>query len=140
MIVGLLGAVPVAFAKNPNPGVIPPQAKAHGMTYGEWSAKWWQWAVSLPLDHNPLADTADCSTGQLGSVWFLGGSFVSSTEERDCTVPPGKALFFPIINVECSTLEAPRSTVTMKRSSAAASQSSISETCPPKLTEWRFKT
>jgi len=26
---------------------------------------------------------------------------------RDCTVPAGKALFFPIINVECSTLEAP---------------------------------
>ncbi len=25
-----------------NPGVIPPDAKAYGMTYGEWSAKWWQ--------------------------------------------------------------------------------------------------
>jgi hypothetical protein len=105
MIVGLLGAAPVTFAKNPNPGVIPPQARAHGMTYGEWSAKWWQWAVSLPLNHNPLADTADCSTGQLGSVWFLGGSFVSTAAERDCTVPPGKALFFPLVNTECSTLE-----------------------------------
>ena len=35
---------------------------------------------------------------------------VSSTSqgirERDCTVPAGKALFFPLINVECSTLEA----------------------------------
>jgi hypothetical protein len=25
---------------------------------------------------------------------------------RDCTVPAGKALFFPLINLDCSTLEA----------------------------------
>lgn len=31
----------------------------------------------------------------------------SGTAVRNCTVPAGKALFFPIINVECSTLEPP---------------------------------
>jgi hypothetical protein len=38
-------------------------------------------------------------------VWFLGGSFVSNTEVRSCTVPAGKALFFPILNGEDSDVE-----------------------------------
>jgi hypothetical protein len=48
-----------------------------------------------------------------GHVWFLCGSFsatpVSSgyfaTANRTGTVPPGKALFFPIIDAEASTAE-----------------------------------
>ena len=97
-----------------NPGVAPPQAHAHGKSYGQWSAAWWQWAFSLPIDHHPLFDTADCQAGQSGNVWFLGATFVTTIEpsgtvlataNRDCTVPPGTWLFFPIINTECSTLE-----------------------------------
>ena len=93
MLVGLLGVAPVAFAKNPNPGVRPPYAKAYGLTYGEWSAAWWQWALSLPVGAHPLFDTADCSAGQSGKVFFLGGTFVTTTDpsgtvvgeaERDC--------------------------------------------------------
>lgn len=108
----MAGSVSRSYAQNPNPGVIPSNAKAYGMTYGEWSAKWWQWAFSLPVDQNPFFDEeGECSNGangQLGPVWFLTGVInVSGTAERDCTVPAGKALFFPIINVECSTLEVP---------------------------------
>jgi hypothetical protein len=57
-----------------NPGVIPPQSKAHGMTYGEWSAKWWQWAYSLPVDQNPFFDTVvppndeGCTNGANGQL------------------------------------------------------------------------
>lgn len=101
-----------AAAGNPNPRILPPGSTPHGMTYGEWSARWWQWALSLPVDQNPFFDeNGGCSNGangQLGPVWFLTGVInVSGTATRDCTVPAGKALFFPIINVECSTLEAP---------------------------------
>jgi hypothetical protein len=112
IIVGLMaGSVSQVYAQNSNPGVIPPNAKAYGMTYGEWSAKWWQWALSLPVDQNPFFDEGgNCSNGangQLGPVWFLTGVInVSGTAVRDCTVPAGKALFFPLINVDCSTLEA----------------------------------
>ncbi len=97
-----------------NPGVLPPQSHAYGMSYGEWSAKWWQWAFSLPVDNHPLFDTADCSTGQTGHVWFLGGTFTAvpgpggtliGSATRTCTVPAGTALFFPILNAECSTAE-----------------------------------
>ncbi len=114
--VGLMaGSVSQVGAGNPNPGVTLPYAKAYGMTYGEWSAKWWQWAYSLPVDQNPFFDeNGSCSNGthgQLGPVWFLTGVInVSGSAERDCTVPAGKALFFPILNVECATLEGNGST------------------------------
>lgn len=108
MLAGFLGVLlaTAAWAGN-NRGVIPPQASYKGMTYAEWSAKWWQWAMAMPLEEHPLADTANCSTDQSGHVWFLGGSFTSTEVVRNCTVPVGKAIFFPILNTECSTAEPP---------------------------------
>ena len=52
---------------------------------------------------HPLFDEtgADVANGQSGPVWFLGGVFnVSGTATRNCSVPAGKAFFFPIVNVE----------------------------------------
>jgi hypothetical protein len=97
-----------------NPGVFSIHSHPHGMTYGQWSAAWWQWATSLPADHHPLFDTADLGTGQSGHVWFLGGTFFSTATptgdfvgvaNRSGRVPVGTALFFPILNTECSTAE-----------------------------------
>lgn len=60
-------------------------------------------------------------------MWFLGGTFsavpagpnvVKGIEDRTCTVPVGTALFFPIINAECSTLELNGNTESMLRSCA----------------------
>jgi hypothetical protein len=99
---------------NANPGVLPPQSHPFGKTYGEWEAAFWQWTFSLPADHNPLTDTAPVSTGQTGHVWFLGGTFAPTVGPggefigqvtRDVTIPAGTALFFPIVNAECSTAE-----------------------------------
>jgi hypothetical protein len=65
----------------------------------------------LPSDENPFFDETGCANGangQLGPVWFLTGVIsVSGTAVRDCTVPVGKALFFPLLNTECSTLDPP---------------------------------
>ena len=103
-----------AAATGRNSGVLPVQSDAFGMSYGEWSARFWQWEFSLSVDHHPLFDKADCSAGQSGKVWFLGGTFSTTPgppgttvgkAERSCTVPPGTALFFPIVNVECSAIE-----------------------------------
>jgi len=38
-----------------------------------------------------------CHVGQSGPVFFLAGNF-GGTTVRHCTVPAGKALFFPILN------------------------------------------
>lgn len=100
--------VSTSLADKPTPQILPVQAHQFGKTYAEWSAAWWQWAISIPADHHPLTDTADCSTGQRGPVWFLGGAFnATGTAVRTCTLPAGKALFFPVLNVECSTVESP---------------------------------
>lgn len=114
----LLPAASLPVEAGNNRGVIPPNAKPHGLSYGEWSARWWQWAYSLPVPDNPFfdgdPDDGDCpngAQGQSGHVWFLTGVLIQGgTAVRNCTVPTGQMLFFPILNVECATLEGNGST------------------------------
>lgn len=110
----LLALAPGALAGGANPGVLPVDSSPYGLTYDEWSAAHWQWLFSLPLDQHPLNDTADVSEGQTGQAWFLGGTFSSTEPEpgvylsevtRDCDIPAGKALFFPLVDVEASIIE-----------------------------------
>jgi hypothetical protein len=97
----------VAFAE---PAVVGPKDLYAGMTYGDWSAVWWQYAIQTPyatIFSDDTSPTFDCSSGQTSApVFFLvGGGSHYTTAIRTCTVPHGKAIFFPIINGECSTLE-----------------------------------
>ncbi len=48
---------------------------------------------------NPVEDNTGkfCGLGQSGPVWFLAGTF-GGTVERTCTIPAGKALFYPLVN------------------------------------------
>lgn len=84
---------------NLNPGVIPPTANPYGMSYGDWSAAWWEWVIQYPAAVNPILDPdGTCgSQGQSGPVWFLAGNGGGSVE-RALLVPAGKALFFPLVN------------------------------------------
>jgi hypothetical protein len=102
VVLGLIVLVTLSCAQassNPNPGVFPIDSRPFGHTYGEWSARWWQWALSVPEETNPLLDPTGvhCAEGQAGPVWFLAGTF-GGTATRTCTVPAGKALFFPLLN------------------------------------------
>lgn len=121
-----LGAfvVPVANAQGPrvvprdsSPGqrIITPDSIAFGRTYGEWSAAWEQWADSVPVANHPLFDNGDCTQGQSGPVWFLGGKFCANNDPncgytnvvRTCNLPSGKALYIAVFNSEDSVLEDP---------------------------------
>ncbi|MCC6488482.1 MAG: hypothetical protein IT364_13375 [Candidatus Hydrogenedentes bacterium] len=90
---------PVEAAGNANPRILPPQSTPYGLTYGDWVAEWWTWAVSIPAAENPILDETGqfAAVGQSGPVWFLAGTFGESAS-RVVTVPRGKALFFPIFN------------------------------------------
>jgi hypothetical protein len=100
------------------PSVSPLDSVVHGKTYGEWSAAWQQWASSISVNKHPLFDTPpsnpSCAEGQSGPVWFLGGRFCGTEEPtcnsslvvRSCTVPAGKSLFFPVLNISCLDAEA----------------------------------
>jgi hypothetical protein len=90
-------------------GIFSPQSSPYDLTYGQWSAKWWQWALSIPNDVNPINDHNGtyCTSNQNDkSVWFLAGSGGGKVT-RDCSMPSGKAIFFPIMDVECSYPENP---------------------------------
>jgi len=88
-----------------NPGVAPPQSMPYGKSYSEWSMAWWVYAITTPLDVLPFGYGTDASYGQSGPVFFLGGTFTGANLDREITIPPGKALFFPVMDVECSTIE-----------------------------------
>ena len=119
MVALLVAAASPALAqegKKSSTVVFPPNSNPYGRTYGEWSAAWWQWAYSLPVDHHPLfGERNDCSAGQSGDVWFLGGTFTPGPPDingnvlgeatRKCMVPRGTVLLIPILNAECSTIE-----------------------------------
>lgn len=84
-------------------------SKPYNLTYGEWTAKWWQWGYSVPKNSNPAYDDTgkNCAQGQRGPVWFLAGTYGHSVD-CVCTIPEGKAILFPILNSECSLAEFPK--------------------------------
>jgi hypothetical protein len=107
IVLGLaLLAVPSAFAQF----VITQDKVAYGRTYGEWSAAWWQWALSIPVANHPLFDNGPCSVGQSGPVWFLGSKFCANNNPncgtthviRTCSVPKGIALYVNVGSAEYS--------------------------------------
>jgi hypothetical protein len=80
--------------------VVPANSVEFGNTYGEWSARWWQWLLAIPEATNPnlTTDTVDCTLGQSGQVYFLAGTFGGPGVMRTCTIPGGKDLFFSPLN------------------------------------------
>jgi hypothetical protein len=90
-------------------GVFLADSKPYGLTYGEWTAKWWQWGYSIPKDINPAYDDTgkNCTQKQNGPVWFLAGTYGHAVN-RKCDIPAGKAILFPILNSECSFAEFPK--------------------------------
>jgi hypothetical protein len=97
---------------NKVPCLVPPgDPRLNGRSYEHWAAAWWKWALEMPKTNSagvvhPLFDSPrfDVSTYQSSEVWFLAGPFGQT--RRSCTIPPGKALFFPLFAVECSNIEA----------------------------------
>ncbi len=80
-----------------------PDSSPYGATYEEWAARYWKWLFSVPSDVNPIFDRdgITCDENQPdGDVWFLLGE-TEGIRERTCSVPEGKAIFMPIITIEC---------------------------------------
>jgi hypothetical protein len=107
-LVIIVTTIPLARADNVNPGVYPVTSNPYGVTYGQWSAKFWQWMLPIPSPTNPLNDKTGtkCSLNQTGPVWFLPG-FNGGPVVRECTIPAGKAILFAALTSECSYAEYP---------------------------------
>lgn len=75
------------------------EARIHGKTYGEWSARWWQWQDAYFPQFEFGDGLVDCSKGQLGVVWFLAGvgpAGGSAARECDAPLKKGTHLFIPL--------------------------------------------
>jgi len=88
-----------------NPGVQPPQSHPYGKSYAEWSANWWQWFLERPLTAPDPNLGYDIPPGRAGNVWFLASGLPNPAID----IPSSTALFIPLMNVECSSLEPPES-------------------------------
>jgi hypothetical protein len=91
-------------SSNPNACAtpFPPHSTVACRTLGEWAALWWSWAFSFPVNDNPLLDTTGekAKFGDVGPVFFLAGVYnASGNITRKATVPPGKLIFFPVVNL-----------------------------------------
>jgi len=86
-----------------------PDELPFGKTWENWTTKWWQWFLSIPLDRHPACD----KTGEYAdvnqndpNVWFMAGT-AGGIANRIISIPEGKAVLFPVINVTTSYLENP---------------------------------
>ena len=129
LVVGTLIPSMMKFSYAANIGVFPADSKPYGLTYGEWTARFWQWLHSIPKPDSPAADTTgkNCALKQTGTVWFLPGTF-GGTNERTCTIPAGKAILVSLINVMCSYAEHHLKTEPDLRACAKADQDKVTTT------------
>ena len=70
-----------------------------GVSIGEWTARWWRWALTQPVQPFLDPDGRFCAMGQDGPVWFLAGTDGSFRPRRECAIPAGKHVLVPVINM-----------------------------------------
>lgn len=148
LVVSIASIVKVANAQVSDK-IYPPDSKPFGLTYGQWSEKWWKWSLGIAMADNPAGDETGerCATSQIDPhVWFLAGTF-GGPVTRSCTIPDGKSILIPLINNECSYLEFPAYKTTPELEKCAKDfvdkvsnlQLSIDGVTVPDLTMYRFK-
>jgi hypothetical protein len=94
MALGFMMPINIAFADSED------MASGEFRSFAKLSAEWQQWALSIPTPENPQLDATgkNCVVGQRGPICFLAGIFGGGSVTRTCSVPEGKALYFPVIN------------------------------------------
>jgi hypothetical protein len=101
----------IRYVRKPNQiSCFTPDDKPYGFTYGQWTAKWWEWILSIPAQINPLSDDTGryAHVCQAGPVWFIAGTLgENKLPRRICTIPSDKSILFPVINYEANIIENP---------------------------------
>jgi hypothetical protein len=106
----LLIHIPESFSSIDNKYIYDLDEKINGKNYSEWSGQWWTLLQNFTSDNVPSGDTTGekCSKNQTDpNMFFLFGSNGNSLKaiERECNIPPSKAIFVPVLASECSDSE-----------------------------------
>ena len=129
VLVFVSSAVTLTVSASSSVNIFPPDSKPYNLTYADHAKNYWKWALSIPASENPVNDQTGekCTNGQSNtssSVFYLtynnGGK-----SERTCTVPAGKGLLIPVMQVEWSDKESPGASVQELATSAKKDQDSV---------------
>lgn len=101
-------SMPAAPALDLDLGAASPKAATIGMVQKvkpadpEHLIGWTRWALAQPFADGAVADPTGekCAMGQDGDIFYLAGTFGGAVS-RECDVPAGKTLAFPLINRWC---------------------------------------
>jgi hypothetical protein len=86
--------------------VLPPDEPWAGVNRAEWTARAWQWWLSLPEDVSPNMTGEGCGYGQAGPVFLLPIPY-GEVLDFECVVAEGAAIYATVFFAECSTTEPP---------------------------------
>lgn len=83
--------------------LFPFNAHPYGLSYEQWSMKWWSWILQIPEQSNPAFDMTGRNAYAKQDnphVFFLCQTFdrKNSSPCRIVTIQKGTSLFFPVIN------------------------------------------
>lgn len=88
--------------------------KIYGLTYGQWTVKWWDWIMPFPDAESPLKDEtgAQWKKNQPSSdVWFLIGDFAEDPKKKRRytrvinDMDSGRSVLIPVLNCMATFLE-----------------------------------
>lgn len=96
---GLLVAMGLALPACDDDPLIHQDDDAAIAKYEKATEGWVRWALEQAWSTGPVLDPdgSACANGQSGKTWFLAGTS-GGPVERECTIPAGKRLFFPLVN------------------------------------------
>jgi hypothetical protein len=77
--------------------ILQPASLPYGLSYEEWSAKWWQWYMGLETNHIEFVGAPDICSGPASHVRFLYGAPGTTTATRHVTLGPDVSLSFPVL-------------------------------------------
>jgi hypothetical protein len=97
------------MTNNTNARVFPKNSAVFGMSYEDWTIKFWQWLLSIPADRSPVTDQTGerCGVAQVGQPVFNLVFSANGGAQRACTLPAGQHILIPANVVEVSLAEFP---------------------------------
>jgi len=102
--------------------VLPPSSLPYGLSYQEWSAKWWQFYYSQSADHLPTLGSPNICEGPASRVVFLGGEPASTTTTNRVTLLKGTPLFFAILGIQTDNTACPTNAFTTNSADVLTSE------------------
>jgi len=100
-----------------------------GNTHGEWTARYWQWLLSISKEFSPLYDKTgeNSQQQQAGPVFFLVNAPENATVHRVASVPKSKAILCPINTSLCTNVEHPNLSTQELRIRTVKQESQVSK-------------